>query len=173
VKKIFQRTGLALVVASAVTVAHAADNATFDINAEIPADLNVATTQNMDFGLLSPGAAGGLVTIDTAGAINYGGDVTSAGGTAQPAVVTLDSSTANLKVSLDTPDVALVNADDNAITMNVSSFTYQGGAGASSNEFTLDGTNTITLNVGATVGVGSNQAAGVYTGTATVTATIL
>nr|WP_255487390.1 DUF4402 domain-containing protein [Oceanospirillum sediminis] len=162
-----------MVVASAVTVAHAANNAVFDINAEIPADLDVATTQNMDFGLLNPGAGGGSVTIDTAGAINYGGDVTSAGGTVQPAVVTLDSSTANLKVSLDTPDVTLVNSADSNVTMTVSGFTYQGGAGAGSNEFTLDGTNTTTLNVGATLLVGGNQLSGTYTGQATVTATIL
>lgn len=168
-KKIFQRTGLALIVASAVTVAHAADNADFQINAEIPVDIDVASTQNMDFGQLTPGAGGGTAVIDTAGALSVTGDVTSTGGTAAPAIVTLDS-TGGVTVTLDTPDVTLTNGSGG--TMSVSSFTYQGGAGASNNEFVVAAGVTSTLNVGATVALAGGQASGTYTGTATVTATV-
>lgn len=125
----------------------------------------ISITKNADlaFGDVYPDAvATGTVTVDPTGARTAGGGA-ALGATAGSAAQFTVNGEPNATYVLTLP-AAPVTLTSGANTMTVDTFVDDG-------IYTLDGTGAETVNVGATLNVGANQAAGTYTGNVTVTAT--
>jgi hypothetical protein len=154
--KIFALTAAALLAAAAAP-ALAADNATATASANVITPIAVTSDQNLVFGNLLAGA-GGTVTVSPLDARAKSGGVTLLSGTAPKAAhfhVTADTTggatyaIAYTKTDLSGPALAL-----SAITPDVTP--TSGNAD---------------IKVGATITIASRQAAGVYSGSVTATAT--
>jgi hypothetical protein len=135
-----------------------------NIDAEILTPLTINESTRMNFGRVVSSASGGTVTIlaasDTA---NVTGGVVALG--TNPSIargVFAITGTGNQPYTVTLP-ASPVNVTSGASTMSVGTFTIQGGTSR-----TLS-SGTDTLRLGATLTLGPNQAAGVYTGIYSVT----
>lgn len=144
----------ALLSSSAVFAITTTGNATATIRAAITATQD----QQMSFGTVSAAASAAIVTLSSAGvrtsSLNYYG-------TAAPGIftITAEPSTA-LSISFSSGTLT-----SSANTMTISNFTSASNPAS----YTTDSSGNLTLNVGADLSVGVNQASGVYAGTYIVT----
>lgn len=131
---------------------------TGNANAIIKRNISATETQTMNFGTISSGATAAAVTLSPAGTRS---STLSYYGTANPGVfnITGEPSTP-LVVSFSNGTLS-----NGANTMALSNFTTSTTPASS----TTDSSGNLTLNVGADLAVGANQASGTYTGTYTVT----
>jgi hypothetical protein len=127
----------------------------------------VTPTQDLSFGAFAAGA-GGAVTISPQSARTATGDVTlmTGGQFSQGSSASFDvSGTANATYQITLPaDGQVTLTGSQGGSMSVSSFTS-----SPSDEGQLSSLGTQTLYVGATLGVGSDQAPGTYSGSLNVT----
>lgn len=143
--------------------AGAADSATANATATVMTPISIAKSADLDFGAFAAGT-GGTVVIGTDGSrSSTGAVVESASDTGNNAEFAV-SGQANATYAITLPGDGTVTITSGANSMAVNTFTSDpSGTG------TLDGSGNQALNVGATLVVGSGQAAGSYTGTFDVT----
>lgn len=151
-----------LVGGSAALAADATANASADIVTSI--SIAKASGGDLDFGDVLASGTAGTVTVSTAGARTAGGGATlgNADGARQATFTVTGDSGATYAITLPASTTLQVGADTTK-QMTVDQF-----ASDPSGTGTLTA-GTQTLNVGARLNVGINQAAGAYTGTFTVT----
>lgn len=138
------------------TAQSATANAT--ATAEVLAPITITKTVDMSFGdLYADNLAIGTVALGTDGTRTAGGAVTLGPTGGAAATFTL-TGTASAAYSITLPGVA-VQLDSGANNMLVDTFVHDAGGAPA-----LDGTGNGTFNVGATLNVGINQAAGTYVG---------
>ena len=145
--------GLSVLAASALGVA-------------MPAALaqSVNCFQTMIFGSIIPCAGGGTVSIDPAGTRTTGGCISVTGPSARGRCLLVGSffPIRPMQVSITAPTFTITNGTAN---MNVNGFDLS----TAGNGPTITITSFIaTVNIGATLNVGANQAPGNYSGTATI-----
>lgn len=160
-KKSVVVTGLAGAVMLSMQIQAATDTAVATATIMTP----ISITKNVDlaFGDVYPDAvATGTVTVDTTGARTAAGGA-ALGATAGSAAQFTVNGEPNATYVLTLP-AAPVTMTSGANSMTIDTFSDDG-------TYTLDGTGAETVNVGATLNVGAGQAAGIYTGSVTVTAT--
>jgi len=150
-------TGLAAVSTSQAWAASANSNA----DAEIVAPIGISNTTGMNFGRVAPTAVAGTVVLDTASSRTPTNVDLLTGGTVSAATFAVTGD-ASETYSITLPASATITSGAN--NMTVDSFTHDAGGSPA-----LDGTGNDSFNVGATLNVGANQAAGSYTGTFAVT----
>lgn len=147
--------------------------ATANIRAEVVSAISIAKTVDLDFGILSVGATGGTVVLTpTAGGgcnISQTGDVDQ--GSSSSSVATCAefqvTGATDAFYSVTLPASATITSGANSMT--VDNFQACSMTAASCTFFSLDGSGTDNLIVGATLNVNGGQAQGVYTGTFDVT----
>jgi hypothetical protein len=127
----------------------------------------VASTQNLSFGAFAAGT-GGTVTISPQSMRSAGGDVTlmTGGQFAQGSSASFDLTgdpNVTYQIALPTDNTVTLTGSRGG-SMSLSAFTS-----SPSGEGRLSPGGTQTLYVGATLGVGNNQAAGTYSGSFNVT----
>lgn len=150
-------TVLGAVMAAALYAgqAQAANSVSAGATVEIAAPIAVTQDTALAFGNIGPSATAGTVTISLAGAQSVTGGVTALGGTVAAGEFTVTgASGATYSVTVDA-SVNLTGPGTMTATL-----TNDGGG-------SLTG-GTDTFNVGGTLAVGANQAAGSYTGTYSV-----
>lgn len=136
--------------------AQAANSVSAGATVEIAAPIAITQDTALAFGNIGPSATAGTVTISLASAKSVTGGVTDLGGTSAAGAFTVTgASGATYSVTVPA-SVTLTGAGDDMSA----SLTNDGGG-------TLTG-GTDTFNVGGTLSVGANQAAGSYSGTYTV-----
>lgn len=151
---------VASVMAAAAMGASSAQAATGTgtATAKVLLPLTVTSTADLDFGVIVPGTSAATVVVSTAGAVSCG--VTTCIGTPNAGafnvtgtadqVVTVAAGTGPFSVASGSNSMGV-----GTLTFSASTVTLTGGAGS--------------FNVGGTLSVGANQAAGDYTGNYTVT----
>lgn len=127
----------------------------------------VISTQDLSFGAFAAGT-GGTVTISPQGARTATGDVTlmTGGLASQGSSASFDltgSPNATYQITLPTDNAVTLTGSQGG-SMSLSSFTS-----SPSGQGQLNASGTQTVYVGAALGVGSNQAAGSYSGSFNVT----
>jgi hypothetical protein len=121
-------------------------------------------TQDLSFGAFAAGT-GGTVTITPQGARTATGDVALIGNSQGSPAAFDASGSANATYQITLPaDGTVTLTGSNGGSMSLSSF-----ASSPSSQGQLSSAGTQTLQVGATLGVGSNQAPGTYSGSFNVT----
>lgn len=127
-------------------------------SAVIKATITATETQQMDFGIISATTGGGTVTMSPAGVKTS--SLTSYG-VSKASIFTIKAEpTTALTVSFAN---GTLNSSGNSMTLN----NFTSTSSPASN--TTDGSGNLTLNVGADLILGTNQASGSYTGTYNVT----
>jgi len=126
--------------------------------ATVMTPISISADTALDFGAFAP-STGGTVTIATDGARSSSGVVPSSTDTGNNGVFTVTGQ-ASATYAITLPSDGTVTITSGANSMDVDTFTSNpSGTG------TLSGGGSQTLNVGATLTVGSGQAAGSYSGT--------
>lgn len=148
----------ALTIALFSSVPAYAITVTGNASAIIKRNITATETQTMDFGTISSGATAATVTLSPAGARS---STLSYYGTSRPGVFNITGE-ASTPLTISFGNGTLSNG---ANTMVLSNFTSSTTPASS----TTDSGGNLTLNVGADLAVGANQASGTYTGTYTVT----
>ena len=121
--------------------------------------LAIASTQDLDFGTILPGAAAGTVTINpNSGNRSVSGGATAAGGTPQRGEFVAVGNPNAQAVSVLDPGLTLTNGSGGTMTASLT----LGGGGPGT--FNFPGTGIRNFRVGGTLAVSANQADGVYTG---------
>jgi hypothetical protein len=144
------------------------------VRADIVASLSLVRTADLNFGNISPSALPGLVTVSPAGVRTATGGSVLAGGTVSAAEFAgLGRRNQHVTISFGSPVITLMRTGGTQ-TMLVTGFTHgassaTGLAAAGPWRRISDPTGIFTIPVGATLAVGSNQAAGVYRGSFNVT----
>lgn len=138
-----------------------AAGATGNASLTVAAPLTITETTALTFGSVTVGSTGGTIVVTAGGATSYTGDVASFGGTSGTAALfTLGGEGgASYTVSAMTSALGLTGP---GTAMPLGTFTNNAGG-------TLGGAGSDTFNVGATLTVNADQAAGSYTGTYTFT----
>ena len=152
----------ALVTLSAPTV----------VNAQPFASIIVSGTLDLNFGTFTGGAAGGTITVSTAGVRSSTGTVTliAGAGLEGPASLSVSASTGfSVVVSMTAATFPIDDAGAGA-PMNVDSFDINGNGQTATFSMT---TNPVELPIGGRLNVGAAQAEGVYSGAYTVNANYL
>lgn len=148
---------------AAIAVQDSASDATATAGARIIAPITIVKGTNLNFGDIVAGASVGTVVIDNTGARTHTGG-TTLGSASAISKATFDvggQAASTYTISLP---ASVVITETGGGTMTVDGFNSNpAGTG------TLDGSGAQTINVGATLNVGSPQAQGSYTGTYTVT----
>lgn len=157
-------TGVILMAITSVNVFGQASSATDDASAtaRIITPIQLTNTQGLAFGNIAASANPGTVTISPTGIRTSSGGVTpSAIGTFNNAIYTATGEP-NATYTITLPGFITIISGANSMTVNgfTSDPTPTGNLGA---------VGTQTINVGATVIVGANQATGDYSGTYDVT----
>jgi hypothetical protein len=132
-----------------------------------------AASTLVDFGILTPGAPGGNVSVLGNNSLNVGASgATATAGTPSAATFAIGG-LANTVYTIDTATGSSANLTSGGDTMAVSytaySFNTDNTYATSGATATLSGAGADTLRVGSTITVGAAQAAGTYTGTLSVT----
>jgi spore coat protein U-like protein len=153
---------LALVVFSASAAQAQTNNATIQATATVQSPINVAGFQPLAFGNVFPGVNKLVDPSDLTNAGRF--DVTGQASTAVTLSFTLPATLTGPGAPLPIGAYQAIRADDASQLVNPVFF----GPGAS-NAATLSGAGALHVWVGATVTPPTNQAAGVYTGTITMT----
>jgi len=126
--------------------------------ATVMTPISISADTALDFGAFAP-STGGTVTIATDGARSSSGVVPSSTDTGNNGVFTVTGQ-ASATYAITLPSDGTVTITSGGNSMDVDTFTSNpSGTG------TLSGGGSQTLNVGATLTVGSGQAAGSYSGT--------
>lgn len=160
---IFAAAAVFAMLAAAVE-AEAAD-ATASAAATITAPIAIAKTSDLEFGLIAPSASAGSVSVSATGTRTSDANVDLLSGDTPAAASFAVSGTANQTFSLVVPASATLSATGGSGGADMTA-TLADDAGATP---TLDGSGASTVNVGATLAVGANQAADTYSGSFTVT----
>ena len=153
---------LALVVFSASAAQAQTNNATIQATATVQSPINVVGFQPLAFGNVFPGVNKLVDPSDLTNAGRF--DVTGQASTAVTLSFTLPAALTGPGAPLPIAGYQAIRADDAAQTTNA--FFFAPGA---SNAATLSGAGALYVWVGATVTPPTNQAAGLYTGTITMT----
>ena len=153
--------------------ASAADNATSDAQAAILTQLSLVKVRDLDFGKIVPGTTAGTVVLDPDGSRTIGGGVVAVSGAAQPArfsgygvfnrrvLIRMTANSITLTRVSGTQTMVMDNFTIGSVPPTVlSTNPRMFRIAAPSGLFTFD--------VGGTLHVGANQAAGVYNGQFTV-----
>jgi hypothetical protein len=131
--------------------------------ANAQATIIVSATEELNFGTITTGGAGGTVVIATAGGRTTTGTVVGVGGAGleSPGIVTIAASTGlAIDLSMTAPSYVVSNGTD---TMIVNQFNLVTNGGGLNESVTLT-TNPQSFNVGATLNVTASQAPGTYVG---------
>ena len=144
-------------------VSHAANTVSFDATATVIAPISIAKTTDLVFGRFSHGG-GGSVIMTAAGVRSQGGGVILAPGGTPGAASFAVTGEANATYAVTMPTETTITGPA-AATMTVGTWTAAYAAGA---DGTLSAGGAQTLQVGATLTVANNQAAGAYTGAFTM-----
>jgi len=159
IRNILTAAALVAIVAAPASVKAASDTAT--ASATIAAAVTVTKTSDLEFGLISPTASAGTVTISDAGARTGDANVIlQAGDTPSQASFTVGGANSQA-IAVTIPASATLTGPGTDMTATLS----QTDAGAQ----TLDGSGAFTVDVGAVLGVAANQTAGAYSGSFNVT----
>lgn len=151
-------TGAAIAaLAFNASVAEAATT-TATAKARILAPLTIANTSDLDFGTIVSGTGASTVAVSSAGAVSCGTGLTCLGTTSAANFNLGGTSGANVTISV--PASVNLTSGANSMTATLASSAASLTLGASGGSF----------QVGGTLSVAANQAAGSYTGTFTVTA---
>jgi hypothetical protein len=143
------------IAALAFSVSVRAADATATASATIITPMSISKTADMNFGYLSVGASAGTVVLAPAGTRTYTGGVTLlSGGTVTAAAFTVTGS-GSMTYSITLPTSVTLTSSGNTMTANTFTSTPSGTGTLSSGSQALE--------VGATLNVGANQAAGAYT----------
>lgn len=144
-------------MAMSASAAHAA-TATGTATAQILRQITLTNTSPLEFATIVSGATASTVTVSTAGARDCGNGLTCLG----------TSTAANFNIE-GTNGAVVVVGGDSSVTLNAGGSTMTAALNYSAPTVTL-GASGGSFQVGGVLNVGSNQAAGAYTGTFTVTA---
>ena len=158
-RNILMAAALVAVVAAPVSVNAASDSAT--ASATIAAAVTVTKQSDLEFGLISPTASAGTVTISDAGARTGDANVELLSGATPSQASFLVNGAASQSISVTIPASASLTGPGTDMTATLS----QTEAGTQ----TLDGSGNFTVDVGATLAVGASQTAGAYSGSFNVT----
>jgi hypothetical protein len=154
----------ALATFGAAGAANAA-TATATANAKIVKAITMTQTQNMDFGTIVTGATAATAVLGLANSVTCGVGLTCSGA---PKVAAFDVQGTNGASVLTTlPADGAVTLTSGANSMVLTGFTSNWGVGAHTLVTTIATADS--LKVGATLGVGANQAEGNYVGSFAVT----
>lgn len=151
----------AVVLAFTVSKTTLAADATGSATSTVVAPITIAAGDDLAFGSIAPTASAGTVVLSTAGARSNTNVDLLTGGTVTAATFTVGGG-ANAAYSITLPTSATLTSGANNMTVN--SFVHSEGGSP-----TIDGSGSGPIQVGATLQVGANQAAGSYTGTYQVT----
>lgn len=156
-KNITKLFAIAIVVLGFASNSFAQVTATATATGTIITPITIANTGNMNFGNVAVSATGGTVILAPAGTRTITGGVTlpAVPGTVAAAHF-LVTGTNNYTYSITLPVVA-TTVTSGANTMTVTAFTSNPGTTG-----TLSATGTQTIDVGATLNIAANQAAGTY-----------
>lgn len=157
-------TGVILMTIASLNVNAQGTTATDDAiaTARIITPITLTNTQGLAFGNIAASAALGTVTITPAGVrSNTGGVTPSAIGTYNNAIYTATGE-ANATYSISLPASTTITDGTNNMTVN-------GFTSDPTPTGLMSGAGSQTINVGATLNVGANQASGNYSGTYNVT----
>lgn len=156
-------------------------NATANASARIVSAISIASSRNLDFGSISPGASGGTVQVDatlasartltganltaTAGAVTSATFTVTGDGGATYAITRVPNAATALVLTsgLNTMNALLVVSTAAAGGVESTTGTISGSTGT-------DGTQVVY--VGGTLTVGASQAAGLYTNTGGISLTV-
>ncbi|MCZ8171753.1 MAG: DUF4402 domain-containing protein [Brevundimonas sp.] len=153
--------GAALSAVSFGSAAHAATSATANATAEVLSTLTLTADTPLNFGQIAANT-GGSVTVNADSTTAFTGSVISTG-TRAPAGFTV-TGTPGASVVVSLPASATLTRTGGTETMSITNFNANPPAG-----FQLAPvTGSATFGVGGTLGVASGQAAGVYSGTFSV-----
>lgn len=156
-KKIAAAFVLATVASSG---AAQAASVTASASATIATPIAISQTAGMDFGSVSASATAGTAVLSTTGVLTPTGGVSALGGTPTAAAFSVSGqSGSTFAISLPTS----ATLSNGASSMTLNAFAHNAGVTPA-----LTG-GTKTFNVGATLNIGANQAAGAYSGTYAVT----
>lgn len=158
-RNILMAAALVAVVAAPASVKAASDSAT--ASATIAAAVTVTKQTDLEFGLISPTAVAGTVTVSDAGARSGDVNVELLSGASPSQASFLVSGAANQSISVTIPTSAALTGPGTDMTATLS----QTEAGTQ----TLDGSGNFTVDVGADLAVGASQTAGSYSGSFNVT----
>lgn len=167
IKKIFVGTAMAAGMVLAADQASAQSSATTSANgtATIVKPIAIVKAADLLFGKVVPGTATGTVVMTAAGARSATGGATLFGQASTSNAASFTVSGENSATYAITLPSAAVTLTSGVNTMTVGTFTSSPSATGA-----LDVTSgNQTLNVGGTLNVGANQAAGSYTGSFSVT----
>lgn len=137
------------------------DDASANGVAKVVAPISISQTKSLSFGKIAPGNLAGTLTISTNGtktiknATEIGGDPTSQG-------VFSVTGNGNAAFSITLPPATSLSSGTH--TMIVNNFNHDRGVSP-----TISGGGSRTVNVGATLNIGANQASGLYAGTYAIT----
>ncbi len=156
---------VALIAMIAIPGAAKAADATASAAATITAPIAISKTSDLEFGLIAPTTSAGTVTVSTTGTRTGDANVDLLSGDAPTAASFAVSGEANQTFSLVVPASATLSATGGSGGADMTA-TLSDDAGATP---TLDGSGASSVNVGAALAVGANQAADSYSGSFTVT----
>lgn len=163
VKKIVLVAAVFAIMGSPAVV-KAAD-ATASAAATIAAPIAISKVSDLEFGLIAPTASAGTVTVSTAGARTGDANVDLLSGDTESAASFSVSGAADQTFSLVVPATATLSATGSSGGSPMTATLSDDASGTP----TLDGTGAATVNVGAALAVGADQAADAYSGSFTVT----
>ena len=153
----FSVMGAAMAAMLVAGQAQAANSVDATASVEIAAPISITEDTQLSFGNIGPSASAGTVTITNAGARSVTGGVSELGGAFAAAEFTVTgASGANFNASI--PTSASLTGPGDAMSV---SLTNDAGTSISGGS--------VSFNVGGTLSVGANQAAGSYSGTYTIT----
>jgi len=143
------------------TQALAANAITGSASETIAAPISISETTGLSFGSITAGATAGTVVVSPAGGATYTGVSNFGGGTSAAAFNVAGAANTAYSVTVDT--TASLSDGVNSMSVTGIATNLAGGSG------TLSATGTAVVNVGATLNVAANQAAGAYSGTYNIT----
>lgn len=156
--KMLNKVALATAALATFGAAGAANAATATANAKIVKAITMTQTQNMDFGTIVTGATAATAVLGLVNSVTCGVGLTCSGA---PKVAAFDVQGTNGASVLTTlPADGAVTLTSGANSMVLTGFTSNWGVGAHTLVTTIATADS--LKVGATLGVGANQAEGNY-----------
>lgn len=135
-----------------------AQSATGDASVQILQALTVTKTADLDFGKVLPSGSAATVAIAENGSRTCGTGLSCFGATSASAFNVTGSAGEVVSVSIDTPTITLSDGGSNSMSVALATSTSSLSLGRGAGSF----------NVGGTLSVGANQAAGRYAGQFTV-----
>lgn len=141
-------------------------NASATASATILTGISITKVQDMNFGRLNPGNAGGTAVLSTAGVVTPSGDVTKLAGVTPSAASFTVSGETSYTFSITLPSSDYIITDGSSHDMTVNTF-----LSSPATTGTISGGGT-TLSVGAKLTVNAGQVSGIYTNGTGFTVTV-